>query len=165
MQMGVNDEFDKAQNYLEAVWLDEYFQNIGDSEASVVSTVDYGFSYLFDISQGRLIAAWGISKGKHQGARDASRMRGHPMSAGKSYHRGHAIAHTLGGGTDINLVAQKGAVNIGAFRQLEHRAIANPGSLYFTYWQYRTKNSQTPTGVDQGLLIPRQFADIRHFRN
>lgn len=57
MQMGVNDEFDKAQNYLEAVWLDEYFQNIGDSEASVVSTVDYGFSYLFDISQGRLIAA------------------------------------------------------------------------------------------------------------
>jgi hypothetical protein len=79
-------------------------------------------------------------------------MAGHPLSAGKRYHRGHAIAHTLGGGTDINLVAQLGSVNIGPFRALEREAINTPGALYFTYWIYSAISGPKPTAVEQGLL-------------
>ena len=71
------------------------------------------------VGLGRLIAAWGISGGKHLGARDKSRMAGSPLGAGPGYHRGHAIPHTLGGPTDINLVPQLGSVNIGPFRRLK----------------------------------------------
>ena len=88
-------------------------------------------------------------------------MAGHPLSAGSLYHRGHAIPHSLGGATDINLVPQLGMINTGPFRALERRAVATPGSLYFTYWTYAGAqhsryghSGQTPAGVDQGLLVP-----------
>ena len=91
-------------------------------------------------------------------------MAGHPLSAGGLYHRGHAIPHTLGGPTDINLVPQLGAINIGPFRALERQAVATPGALYFTYWQY-SGQSQTPIAVDQGLVVPGQMPVIRTHGN
>ena len=151
--------------YLISSWLDDYYRSVGNAYTQVVETSNTGFSYLFDISQERLIVAWGISKGKSTEHRDKSRMRGHPLSAGKKYHRGHAIPHTLGGGTDINLVAQKGSVNIGAFRVLENRAVNTPGALYFTYWEYSNVNTQTPVRVQQGFLVPGKTADIRWHQN
>ena len=158
-------DFQVVEEYLIFSWLDDYYKLVGNSHTQVVETSNTGFSYLFDISQERLIAAWGSSKGKNNDHRDKSRMRGHPLSAGKKYHRGHAIPHTLGGGTDINLVAQKGSVNIGAFRVLENRAVNTPGALYFTYWEYQNANTQTPTRVQQGLLCPGQIPDIRWHQN
>jgi hypothetical protein len=77
------------------------------------------FAYLFDIGKEPLIAAWGISRGRFGGDRDAPRMKQFPLSAGAKYHRGHAIPHRLGGPLDINLVPQLGAINIGPFRALE----------------------------------------------
>jgi hypothetical protein len=145
-----------------AVWLADYDASFPGNE--IVETTTDGFSYLFDIASGRLLAAWGFSRGRHGGARDKSRMAGHPLSAGPLYHRGHAIPHTLGGPTDINLVPQLGAINIGPFRALEKQAVATPGALYFTYWQYRGA-SQTPVGVDQGLFIPGQPPVIRTHGN
>ena len=112
--------------YLASVWLDDYCRNCRGPE--IVETSVSDFSYLFDLSAERLIAAWGISRGRHSGARDASRMAGHPLSAGSLYHRGHAIPHTLGGPTDINLVPQLGKINIGPFRPLEKRAVPPVGS-------------------------------------
>jgi hypothetical protein len=140
-------------------WVDEYASYVGGS-VDIVETEVNEFSYLFDITGERLIAAYGISRGKHTGKRDASRMAGHPLSAGSQYHRGHAIPHTLGGPTDINLVAQLGKVNIGAFRPLERRAVATQGSLYFTYWRYAGA-SQTPIGVEQGLATPGVGIEVR----
>ena len=135
----------------------------------IVETVDQGFSYLFDLGHQRLIAAWGLSAGRHAGARDKSRMQGHPLSAGKLYHRGHAIPHTLGGGTDINLVPQLGRINVGPFRALEKKAVATPGALYFTFWLYpkiahgARWQVQTPTGVDQGFVAAGHAPEIvRH---
>jgi hypothetical protein len=143
--------------YLIDIWLADYTRTNRGSE--IVETRAAEFSYLFDIPTGRLIAAWGLSKGRHGGARDATRMAGHPLSAGSLYHRGHAIPHTLGGPTDINLVPQLGRINIGPFRPLEKKAVATPGSFYFTYWLYpptlrASSAGQLPTGVDQGLVIP-----------
>lgn len=157
--------------YLVEVWLDDYSRTTRSS--SIVETSHSGFSYLFDVGSERLISAWGISEGRHGGARDASRMAGHPLSAGPLYHRGHAIPHTLGGPTDINLVPQLGRINIGPFRPLEKKAVATPGSLYFTYWTYRGSSSprpnarptQTPIGVDQGLLIAGEAPQIVHHGN
>ena len=140
--------------YLIEVWLNDYQQVEGDN-AEIVETTAAEFSYIFDITAGRSIAAWGISKGRNPEARDVSRMAGHPLSAGALYHRGHAIPHRLGGPTDINLVPQLARINVGSFRALEKKTIAIPGSLYFTYWTYlgAGPGHQTPTGVDQGLLI------------
>jgi hypothetical protein len=130
----------------------------------VVETTASNFSYLFDIGKQRLIAAWGISRGRFGKDRDAQRMKGFPLSAGAKYHRGHAIPHRLGGPLDINLVPQLGAINIGGFRALERRAVATPGALYFTFWKYRGQ-SQTPVGVDQGLLIAGRAPEISSFGN
>ncbi|MCC2687608.1 MAG: hypothetical protein K0S21_411 [Rhizobiaceae bacterium] len=152
---------EQAVTYLVGEWLADYDRITPDNE--IVETTTQGFSYLFDTSTGRLLAAWGFSRGRHAGARDKSRMAGHPLSAGALYHRGHAIPHTLGGPTDINLVPQLGSVNIGPFRSLERQAVATPGALYFTYWRYGDRTSQTPIGVDQGLIVRGQMPQIlRH---
>jgi hypothetical protein len=154
---------DRVIPYLVEVWLSDYERVAKDSEV-VETTVD-SFSYLFDIAAERLIAAWGISKGRHAGPRDQSRMAGHPLSAGPHYHRGHAISHTLGGPTDINLVPQRASVNVGPFRILEKRAVATPGSLYFTYWVYSPLSGQRPMTVDQGLIVPGHPPEIRTHPN
>jgi len=127
--------------------------------------VDLGFHYLFDVIADCLVAAWGVSAGRHGEPRPAARMAGHPLSNGPVYHRGHAIPHTLGGGTDINLVTQLGAVNVKDFRVLEKRAVATPGAFYFTHWRYAAGDGQTPVGVEQGFLFPGQKADVRDHRN
>jgi hypothetical protein len=155
----------KITPYLVGIWLDDYSRNI--RVADIIETRVSEFSYLFDVAAERLIAAWGISSGKSAETRPKDRMKGHPLSAGPLYHRGHAIPHTLGGPTDINLVPQLGRINIGPFRPLEKKAVATPGSFYFTYWKYRGSTpsrdgrpGQTPTGVDQGLLIAGKAPEI-----
>jgi hypothetical protein len=144
-------------------WLDDYECVMPANEIVTVRT--HGFSYLFDIANERLIAAWGISQGRASDARDASRMKGYPLSDGPLYHRGHAIPHRLGGPLDINLVPQLGSVNVGAFRALEKEAVATQGALYFTYWVYGPGASQRPVGVEQGLLCPGKVPRIRPHGN
>ena len=160
----------KVVPYLVDVWLSDYARYAPTMD--VVETRAFTFSYLFDSEAERLIAAWGLSRGRYGGPRDAQRMAGHPNSAGPLYHRGHAIPHTLGGPADINLVPQLGSMNIGPFRPLEKRAVATPGSFYFTYWTYLGSAparggypGQTPTGVDQGLLIVGQAPLVQHHGN
>jgi hypothetical protein len=154
---------DRVVPYLVGVWLDDYGRTTRSSE--IVETRSGEFSYLFDIEHERLIAAWGISQGRNGEARDKARMAGHPLSNGPHYHRGHAIPHSLGGPTDINLVPQLGSVNVGPFRALEREAVKTPGALYFTYWLYPRSNSQTPIAVEQGLLSPGAPPTIRRHAN
>jgi DNA/RNA non-specific endonuclease len=145
------------------LWLDEYARTTEKRE--IVETTVERFTYLFDIQAERLIAAWGITGGRAAGRRDASRMAGHPRSPDERYHRGHAIAHALGGGTDINLVPQLASVNIGPFRQLEREALRSSGALYFTYWIYNDPHSQRPAAVEQGLFIAGRLPQIRRHAN
>lgn len=148
---------------LVSLWIDDYCSNLSSHE---ILEVNLGHcSYLFDNTADRVIAAWGVSYGKSSEARDKSRMAGHPLGNGKNYHRGHAIPHTMGGGTDINLVPQLGKVNIGPFRVLERKAVAAPNSLYFTYWKYPNKTTQTPSAVDQGFAAPGGALEVSSFNN
>ena len=63
-------------------------------------------------------------------------------------------------------------LDVGAFRKLKREAVATPGSFYFTCWIYGSAAStgdglpgQTPTGVDQGLLIPGRAPRIERHGN
>ena len=150
-------------DYLTDEWVRDYRRTVGRSQ--IVETSTQGFSYLFDLATERLVSAWGLSRGRSSHIRDKSRMAGHPLGGGAAYHRGHAIPHTLGGGTDINLVAQRGSVNIGPFRQLEREAVASPGSLYFTYWTYGPSPGQKPIRSQQGLLKPGGRLQLRDHPN
>lgn len=149
--------------HLISIWLDDY--DVSTPANDIVETEACGFSYLFDVTHSRLIAAWGFSNGKNTDPRPKSRMAGSPLGAGPQYHRGHAIPHTLGGATDINLVPQLGSVNVGPFRELERAAVDTPGSLYFTYWVYKGAGSQKPVGVEQGFVKPGRPLDVRKHKN
>jgi len=145
-------------------WLRHYRMALSDGQVVEVNLDP--FSYLFDIGPDRLIAAWGISRGRFPGDRPDSRIKGYPVSMRPVYHAGHAAPHRLGGGADINLAAQFGSLNTGAFRELENRAVKTPGSLYFTYWLYGTSlQAQTASRIQQGLLTRGAPADIKLFKN
>jgi hypothetical protein len=48
--------------YLTEIWIADYTSSVEDRD--MVEVPLEGFSYLFDITPGRLIAAWGISRGR-----------------------------------------------------------------------------------------------------
>src|SRR5690606_31511175 len=88
--IGLNHALAQANSYaqIERIlirqWLTEYDRNTPGND--VVSVANGNFNYLFDIENERLIAAWGVSRGKHSGKRDSSRQAGSPLSAGKVYN-------------------------------------------------------------------------------
>jgi hypothetical protein len=150
--------------YLISIWIHHYRLTLSRGQIAEL-TLDQ-FSYLFDVGPDRLIAAWTISRGRFPGDRPDHRIRRYPVSKRPVYHAGHAIPHRLGGGTDINLTAQVGALNVGAFRELENRAIKAPGSVYFTYWMYALDSStQTASRIQQGLLRRDSPPEIKLFKN
>ena len=153
-----SDIVSDIQEELIPLWCDEYY--LQNPKADVVQ-VDLdesasSFSYLFDIRLERVLAAFGVPiYAKHK--RDASRMAGHPLANAGKFHRGHLMAHSIGGGTDINLVPQLGSLNIGAFRVLERmvrdQAKQNLRSFYFVRPVYNN-TSQMPSRFEQCVILP-----------
>lgn len=163
--------------YLIDVWVGDYLRYTNVPSIRTLSEVNLDdFFYLFDTYNERLVAAWGISQGRNpKSNRDNRQARA--IKAGYATVWGHAIAHVMGGGGDINLVRQFDQMNRGSFRRLENEAVAAAGALYFNYWSYdgapdipvpgslKTQASQTPTSVDQGLIIPGKPYTISNQRN
>jgi hypothetical protein len=153
---------------LAAAWIHEYTCGRSASTDIVGVFID-GFSYLFDAGAGeRLIAAYGESNGPNPSARDGERLKGHPIEdrGRKTWVAGHAISHRLGGQADVNLVRQSALMNNRQFKSMEYRAVQTAGAFYFTHWHYdKTKDSQTPDGVDQGLIRPDGKIEISYFSN
>jgi hypothetical protein len=139
------------------LWCDDYYSDNPGGDLVSVDLKESGaaLTYLFDIRLERTIVAYGVPIFAG-GKRDAGRMAGHPNSAGPTFHRGHLIAHSIGGGTDINLVPQLGKLNIGEFRVLERRvrdlARQNANCLYFIRPIYKDK-SQIPSMFEQGAIL------------
>jgi len=139
------------------LWCDDYYFSNPRADLVMVDLDESGtsFTYLFDIDLQRAIVAYGVPIfAKHR--RDSARMAGHPLSAGSEFHRGHLMAHSIGGGTDINLVPQLGKLNIGEFRVLERKArdLAKEHiqCLYFVRPIYKNK-SQTPSMFEQCVIL------------
>ena len=195
MKPGSND-WNAILNALEAIWRERYPSEVLGSWDPALRTgkrvspnlvwIDLdefgmlnenGIAYLFDIAAQRLIGAHVVSQGKNAVSREGEpdeRLKGHPLHNSSLYDRGHSIAHTLGGGCDINIVPQNSTINRSGrrsvptgFRTLERRAVETPGSLYFVHWLYdgATGGEQVPTGVEQGLLLPRQAPEVYRFLN
>lgn len=144
---------------LTRIWCDSYAQQNPRAELVQVDLAEpagHGFSYLFDLTLQRNVVAWGVP-GYVTHKRDAARMSGHPIGGNYKYHRGHLMSHATGGGTDINLVPQKGSLNIGAFRRLERlvRRLAQQHTvcLYFVRTLY-ADTSQMPSHIEQCVIQP-----------
>ena len=145
------------------MWCDDYCQKVPSAE--IVEVELGGFHYLFDLCVERPVVAFGepiFTTTK----RDTARMAGHPLSDGSKYHRGHLIGHSIGGGTDINLVSQLGSVNIGSFRVLERyvRDLAqqNTSCFYFVRAIY-SGPSQKPHQIEQCVIsLPRSMKYALH---
>jgi hypothetical protein len=155
------EALDRFEEHLVPLWVKTYHARC---RSAALSSVQLGAAvFLFDVEHERLVTAWAASRGPVHERRDAGRMARFPKGAGRLYHRGHAIPHSMGGPLDLNLVPQLGAVNVGAFRELERDAVAMPGALYFTFWYYARGRGQVPTSVDQGLLRPgTDFRVVNH---
>jgi hypothetical protein len=143
---------------LVSLWCDDYYFTNPSAELVEVDVGESAtsFNYLFDIRLQRTIVAFGVPTFS-QHRRDASRMAGHPLSAGSEFHRGHLMAHSIGGGMDINLVPQLGKLNIGEFRVLERmvRDLAKQSlrCLYFVRPIY-SNQKQTPKRFEQCVILP-----------
>ncbi len=129
---------------LEIDWCAGYGR--GDKRAVLLGQ----FTYLFDASAGRLIAAYGIVNERNDDDR-GSRLDGHPESMVASDVKGHAISHRMGGGFDINIFKQDRALNNGAFKRLEGRAVKFAPSFYFVRLVYGGP-SDRPDRIEQGLV-------------
>ena len=102
-----------------------------NGETELVEVDQGSLTYLFDITASRVVAVYG-KVAPTSLPRPKSRMRGFPLplSAEGELVRGHLVAHTLGGGTDINLIPQSAALNISkAWRRLERLAQAQPDAF------------------------------------
>lgn len=90
---------------------------------------------MFDLgTEDRVVAVWGLSRSEPAGTRDKVRMAGFLQGVWSATYpgddRGHFFAHTMGGGTDINLFPQFASVNRGGqWRAMERYAVDNPGTF------------------------------------
>jgi hypothetical protein len=117
-----------------------------DGETELVEVDQGSMTYLFDIGASRVVAVYG-KVAPNRLARPKARMRGFPLppSAEDRLVRGHLVAHTLGGGTDINLIPQSASLNISAgWRRLERLAQTQPDAFVAVEVGYED-DSQTPS--------------------
>jgi hypothetical protein len=158
------------------LWIEQYC-DAASHQANILQISIDGFEHLFDFTsdptlkgsseaaEDRLVAVFGFSKGPAM-MRDRSRMRGFMGGPIKSHSeakdKGHFIAHSAGGGLDINLFPQRPELNRGhsdegkVFRQMERYAAANPGTFMFAHPVYNDL-SWFPVSSEYGVLT----ADLR----
>jgi hypothetical protein len=156
---------------------------MGTHQTEVIRTNCKGFTYLYDLTSispntrhvnDRLVAAYGRSI-ENTHARDKNRMRstlrgGIPVDGKGSYDKGHAIAHAMGGGLDINLFPQRPDLNQGRsldgkrYREMEKYASKNVGTFVMSRFIYHD-NSWVPAFLEYGLLMKDWKLWVEWFEN
>ena len=149
---------------LPPLWADAY-PSSGGELLTVTTGGEEGapgaVSTLFDLrshsskTEDRVVAVWGVSRAEPASTRDSSRMAGFLggvwSTAYPGRDRGHFFAHTMGGGTDINLFPQLASVNRGGeWRRMERYAAEHPGTFCFIRPIY-TDHSWTPALLEYGI--------------
>lgn len=132
---------------------------------------DGAVSTMFDLqpkgsrTEDRVVAVWGLSKAEPADTRDTGRMAGFLKGVWSAAYpgrdRGHFFAHTMGGGTDINLFPQIASVNRGGeWREMERYAAAHPGTFSFIRPLY-DGSGWTPAALEYGIFkLPPENACI-----
>lgn len=180
-----------AQHLAEALpweWVDAYAA-MSSHEPNVLEFKDHGFVYLFDFTSGgaagadpspdvpedRVVAVYGRTQPGHGAKRDASRMRGFlggglADARGERRDKGHFLAHSLGGGLDVNLFPQSVAVNRGrsergkTFRRMERYGATHSSTFVFARPIYGDL-TWTPLAFEYGLLLPAPRLWVERFPN
>jgi len=89
-------------------------------------------------------------------SRDYTRQKGRPKPK-KGFVKGHLIAHSIGGGMDINFVPQLRSMNGGEFRKIENLAPKNALEIVKSFYFVRTiynNDSSVPHKLEQCLVHP-----------
>lgn len=190
LQGAASDDSVNAQEYLREelpyVWLDAYMAKLPHKPNVHRVDVD-GFEYLWDFSTelvqkgqvaeaaavaDRLIAVHGFSKPIAKPRLD-SRLRGRTLgpvdavekSQRGQYDRGHAIAHTLGGALDLNIIPQIRHVNRGGLWRRMERYCQQHASTYFFCRPIYSGLSAHPSEIEFGILKADGMLWTSRFRN
>ena len=158
---------------LDRVFFHEYekMTSVDAEQLGSIYMPDTRVTYLYDMgndndTEFRVIAAYGYSQPATTD-RDSSRMRAWlgptdqyaeaVLSPTVKYDKGHFIAHSLGGGFDMNLFLQKREINRGwsdegkIFRSMENYAKDNVGTLVFSRPLY-DNGSGHPYAIEYGVF-------------
>ena len=168
-------------------WADRYAR-LNPHATNVLEVDAEGFEYLFDepselvsrgevaeadVVQDRLVAAHGFSHAeKEDRDRSQSRLAGAPRGPAEvvdtgaaPYDRGHVMAHSIGGGLDLNLVPQLASVNRrGLWRRMERYCSQHPGTYVFCAPIYLGLSGH-PAYIDYGVLLADCSLWVNVFRN
>ena len=165
---------------LEDVWLNRY-RKMSSHEPNVLQFQDHEFTFLYDQTsagdskvEDRLVVGYGYSMIQPQ-KRDAHRIQGllggRIEIPGKGvFDKGHVLAHSMGGGTDVNLYPQKPELNRGIsdagkiYRSMENYAAQNPGTFVFSRLLY-SDASWLPYALEYGVLRPEYAFWVEQFQN
>jgi hypothetical protein len=158
-------------------WCEEYACALPNAlllEVNLVPAV-----YWFDLTDERVVAAYGIST-RPEKPRELSRIRRFPdVSIGVNrvmgdqafpVDRGHFISHAAGGELDINLFPQRRDLNRGwseegkLYRKMERTAAHHPGTFHFHRARY-DDDTWIPNTLQYGVLREDDTWWIEEFAN
>lgn len=165
---------------LEDVWLDRY-RKASNHETNVLQFQDSGFTFLYDQTsarnsgvEDRLVVGYGFSVHQDE-KRDASRIQGLlggglEISGKGTFDKGHVLAHSMGGGTSVNLFPQRPELNRGrseagkVYRRMERFAAEHPNTFVFSRLWY-SDDSWVPSALEYGVLLPERRFWVEQFEN
>jgi DNA/RNA non-specific endonuclease len=151
---------DSGLEALAARWAAEYEARTGHA---VHYVRDGGYTFLYDIEGGRPVGAYGHS-GQARAPRDATRQRGAP-AVRDGDEKGHAIAHRMGGGLDLNLFSQSRRLNHSReWTAIERSSAANPGTPVAIRMHYDDA-SDRPSTIEYAHVHPERGPIIAEFDN
>ena len=172
---------------LKRKWCDLYFATVAHT-TNIVHFKFRTFEYICDLYselettgevpynqtiQDRVVAVLGTSARAEEG-RDAGRIRGwaEPTEefVGSERDKGHFMAHSFGGGLDVNVFSQERQLNRGwssqgkIYRQMETYCYQQPGTFCFSRPIY-ADGSNVPRWLEFGLLKADQDLWVEVFDN
>lgn len=168
-------------------WLDQYVA-MSNRKVNAHRITENGFLYIYDfysefalknqaqadpIIEDRLIGVLGLSN-PTTSKRDASRQRGWAGLSGESLgtenDKGHFVAHTLGGGFEINMFVQLRELNRGwsekgkIYREMETFCSENPNTFMFNRPFYNDASAR-PSALEFGILKTDGKIWLEYFEN
>jgi hypothetical protein len=168
-------------------WVQTYKENT-NRKSNVIVTKYNGFSYYFDdfqdlevkglaepdvTQESRLVVCLGKSKpdGRYTKLYEKNYFEGSTqLYGGRKVDKGHFIAHSIGGGMQINLFFQRREINRGwsergkVFRRMERFCSRNPDTILFCRPFYDDGTSR-PNSFEYGIFKDRKSFWIEVFEN
>jgi len=161
-------------------WLSTYY-DMSPHSPTVLKFQDQGFTFLYDQTsanssdvEDRLIAAYGWSTAiEHE--RGENRMKGFlgggiDIPGKGKFDKGHVLAHSMGGGLDVNLFPQRPELNRGrseagkVYRRMEKYAAGHDGTFVFSRLIY-SDSSWVPSSLEYGVLLEDKKLWVEWFEN